>query len=71
MMGSSERIRVPLEMFLIATRPFPLPGTSSKAYIGLPVMLCIFPLSLPVISTPNDNMVLNGNILKLKRNYVQ
>ena len=53
MMGSSERIRVPLEIFSIATRPFPFPSTSRKAYIGLPVVLCIFTPPLPVVSTFN------------------
>ena len=52
-MGFSERIRVPLEIFSIATRPFPFPGTSCKAYIGLPIVLCIFTPSLPVVSTFN------------------
>ena len=34
MMSSSERIRVPLEIFSIAMRPFPFPSTSCKAYVG-------------------------------------
>ena len=53
MMGSSERIHVPLEIFSIAMRPSPFPGTSHKACTGLPVELCIFTLLLPVVSTIN------------------
>lgn len=49
MMGSSERIRVPLGIFSIATRPFPFPGTSCKECMGLPVMFCIFMPSLPLV----------------------
>jgi hypothetical protein len=33
--ASLERIRVPLEIFSIITRPFPFPGTSCKAYMEL------------------------------------
>jgi len=44
---SSERIRVPLEIFSIATRLFPLPGTSCKAYIELTIVLCIFTSPAP------------------------
>ena len=39
--GSSEIIRVPLEIFSNATRPFPFPGTSCKAHMELPVVLYI------------------------------
>jgi len=39
--GSSERIRVPLEIFSNITRPFPFPSTFCKAYMELPVVLCI------------------------------
>ena len=42
MTATSERIRVPLKIFFIATRPFPFPGTSCKAYMELPVVLCNF-----------------------------
>jgi hypothetical protein len=38
---------VPLEIFSIATRPFPFPGTSCKAYIELPVVLCNFASPAP------------------------
>ena len=53
MVGSSERIRVALEIFSIAMVPFPFPSTSRKAYIGLPVVFCIFTPPLPVVSTFN------------------
>ena len=39
--GSLERIRVPLEIFSNIIRPFPFPSISYKAYIELPVVLCI------------------------------
>lgn len=45
--ASSERIRVPLEIFSIATRPFPLPSISYKAYMELTVMLYIFTSPTP------------------------
>lgn len=35
MMGFSERIRVPLGMGLVATRPLPLPGTSWMVHMGV------------------------------------
>jgi hypothetical protein len=59
MMGSLERIYVPLEIFLIATRPFPFPGISCKVYIELPVVLCIFmsptPSEFPLFLFTNRN----------------
>ena len=42
MRGSSERMRVPLEIFCVATRPLPFPGTSCRAYIRLAVEFDIF-----------------------------
>lgn len=35
MMGSSDRIRVPLGILRVAIRPLPFPGTSSMVYIFL------------------------------------
>ena len=65
MMGSSERIRVPLEIFSIATRPFPFPGTSCKAYMELPVVLCIFtspaPSKFPLFSIAMEIAVVKSD----------
>jgi hypothetical protein len=38
---------MPLEIFLITTRPFPFPSISYKAYIELPVMLYNFASPAP------------------------
>lgn len=38
--GSSEKIRVPLMIFRVATRPLPFLGTSLKAYIESLFIFC-------------------------------
>jgi uncharacterized protein with PQ loop repeat len=45
-MAFLKRIRVPLEIFLIAMRPFSFSGISCKAYMELPVVLYNFASSV-------------------------
>jgi hypothetical protein len=64
-MGSLERIRVPLEIFSTAIKPFPLLGTSYKAYMELFIVLCIFmspaPSKFPLFSFRMEIAALNSD----------
>jgi hypothetical protein len=75
MMGSSERIRVPWEIFSIATRPFPFPGTSCKAYMKFSIVICNFtspaPSKFPLFSVVTEIAAVNSDNSYVSSAYSQ
>lgn len=56
--GDSERLRVPLVIVVVATRPWPLPGISSMVYRWLQISFCISEVLLLLLLLYNDGVLM-------------